>query len=264
MQNRKRSNMAALLQYTILFCILAAGIFGGLMISHKTFIQGGDGIKQGYFRTVEIQHQLERLLSGEGVQLWSWSKLLGMSVQTNRFWNLFDWIAAAFPAGYIELGYTIAALMRIWCGGAVFLALMRYTGRSVFAGVLGAVLYDFTGCTIVTGLVHADMLLNVYLFPLLVLSVEAVYKGRSPALFSLATGLYVLTSFYSSYMAAVAIVPFILLRYFAYSDFDLKDYARNTCRFALYGLLGICVGGFQFIQDFTALSGASSCRAASV
>ena len=250
--------MAALLQYTILFCILAAGIFGVLMISHKTFIQGGDGIKQGYFRTVEIQHQLERLLSGEGVQLWSWSKLLGMSVQTNRFWNLFDWIAAAFPAGYIELGYTIAALMRIWCGGAVFLALMRYTGRSVFAGVLGAVLYDFTGCTIVTGLVHADMLLNVYLFPLLVLSVEAVYKGRSPALFSLATGLYVLTSFYSSYMAAVAIVPFILLRYFAYSDFDLKDYARNTGRFALYGLLGICVGGFQFIQDFTALSGASS------
>ncbi|MBQ8007620.1 MAG: YfhO family protein [Lachnospiraceae bacterium] len=257
MQNRKRSNMAALLQYTILFCILVLGIYGVLIINHKSFIQVGDGIKQGYFWTAELKHQMEKLLAGEGLQLWSWSKLLGMCVQTNRYWDPFNWIAAAFPVGYIELGYTVATLLRLYCGGVAFLALMRYSDLSVFASVSGAALYTFTGYSIVTGLYYTDLLINGYLFPILVLSVEAVYKGKSPAFFSIATGLYLLSNFYFAYMAAITIILYILLRYFAYKEFELIDYAKNTGRFVVYGVIGICIGGIQFVPDFAALSKAS-------
>ena len=132
-QNRRKANLAAFLQFTILFCILVVGIYGVLIISHKSFLKGGDGIKQGYFWTVELKHQMEMLLRGEGLQLWSWSKFLGMSVQTNRYWDPFNWLAASFPVGYIELGYTVAALLRIYSGGVAFLALMRYTGARCLA-----------------------------------------------------------------------------------------------------------------------------------
>ena len=100
--------------------------------------------------------------------------------------------------------------------------------------------------------------MNLYLFPLLVISVEMIYKGKSPVFFSLATGLYLVSNFYYSYMAAISIILYILLRYFAYKKFDLKEYARNIGRFVLFGLAGLCVGSIQFIPDFAALSEASS------
>ena len=258
LQNRKRSDRAAFLQYTILFCILVIGIYGVLIISHKSFIRVGDGLKQGYFWTVELKHYIDKLFSGKGISVWSWSKILGMSVETSNYWDPFNWIAAAFPAGYIELGYTITALMRIYCGGAIFLVLMRYTGLSVFASVLGAAAYAFSGYNIATGIAQADFLMSIYLFPLLVLSVEMVYKGRSPAYFSLATALYVVSKFYYSYMAALSIIPYILLRYFAYRKFEAKDFAKNAGKFVLYGIIGVCIGGIQFLSDFAALSEAST------
>lgn len=257
-QDRRKANLAALVQFSILFCILVVGIFGVLIISHKSFIKTGDGIKQGYFWTVELKHQMEMLFGGKGLQVWSWSKFLGMSVQTNRYWDPFNWIAAAFPAGYIELGYTIATLLRFYCGGVAFLALMRYSGLKVFSSVFGAAAYTFCGYSMVTALVQADFLMNLYLFPLLVITVEMIYKGRSPAFFSLATGLCLVSNFYCAYMSAISIILYILLRYFAYREFSLKDYAASTGRFVLYGFIGLCIGGIQFIPDFAALSGAST------
>ena len=257
-QNRKSLNTAALLQFTILFCILVLVIYWVFIINHKSFIKTGDGIKQGYFMTVELKHQMEMLFAGKGLQLWSWSKLLGMSVQTNRYWDPFNWLAAAFPVGYIELGYTIAALLRFYCGGVAFLAMLRYMGRSVFSAVFGAAVYTFTGYTIVTGMIYPDLLMNIYLFPLLVISVEMIYRGKSPAFFSIMTGVYLVSNFYYSYMAAISIILYILFRYFAYRQFDLKDYAATIGRFMIYGIIGLCIGGIQFIPDFASLSEAST------
>lgn len=258
LQNRRKSNRAAFLQYSILFCILVAGIYGVMIINHRSFLRFPDGIKQMYFWTTELRYQMKMLFEGEGLQMWSWSKFLGMSVQTSRYWDPFNWISAAFPAGYIELGCTVTALLRIYCGGAAALALMRYSGLSVFASVFGAAAYAFTGYNIVTGLMHSEFLANIYLFPLMVLSVEAVYKGKSPAFFSLATGLYLVTNLYYSYMAAFSIILYIMLRYFAYRTIEIKDYAINTARFAFYGIVGILIGSIQFLPDYQALSWAST------
>ena len=257
-QNRRKENLAAFLQFSILFCILVVGIYGVLIIGHRSFLQLGDGVKQGYFWTVELKHQMEKLFGGKGLQLWSWSKFLGMSVQTSRYWDPFNWLASSFPVGYVELGYTVTTLLRIYAGGAAALALLRYSGRSVFASVFGATAYAFTGYSIVTGLVHSEFLANLYLFPLLVISVEAIYKGKTPVFFSLLTGLYLVTNLYYSYMAAFSIILYILLRYFAYREFEIKDYAVNTARFAFYGITGILIGSIQLLPDYQALSWAST------
>ena len=257
-KTQKRLNRIAIVQYTILFSLLVLLIYAVLIINHRSFIKGGDGLKQGYFWTVELKHYIETLLEGKGLTLWSWSKLLGMSVPTARYWDPFNWIAAAFPVGYIELGYTITALLRMYCGGLAFLALMRYSGLRVFAGVFGAVLYAFSGYSIVLGLEQADFLINLYLFPLLVITVEMIYKGKSPAFFSIRTGLYLISYLYSAFMAAVSIILYIVLRYFAYNEFSVKGFAINLGKFVFYGVVGICIGCIQLLPDYKMLSMAST------
>lgn len=244
--------------YTLLFCVLVLGVYGVLIVSHRSFIQGGDGYKQGYFWTVELKRQMENLAAGGGISLWSWSKGLGMDVQTNYILDPFNWIAAAFPAGYIELGYTLSVLLKMYCGGLAFLAFMRYTGAGVFESLFGSISYVFAGYFIVIGLIHADAMFSIFMFPLLILGTEMIYREKTPVLFIFSVAAYLIRFLYYAYMAGVAVFVYILLRYFAYREFSIKDYLRNLGRFIVWGTTGILLAGFQLMVDVPALFGASS------
>ena len=256
--NRKKENLLTAVQYTLLFCVLILGVYGVLILSHRSFIQGGDGYKQGYFWTVELKKQIESLAAGDGMSLWSWSKGLGMDVQTNYILDPFNWIAASFPAGYIELGYTLAVILKMYFGGLAFLAFMRYAGAGVFESLFGSISYVFAGYFIVIGLIHADAMFSIFMFPLLILGVERIYKGKSPVLFVFSVAYYLIRFLYYAYMAGVAVFIYILLRYFAYHEFEIKDYFRSLGRFIVWGLTGIFIAGFQLMVDVPALFGASS------
>ena len=256
--NRKKENLLTAVQYTLLFCVLILGVYGVLILSHRSFIQGGDGYKQGYFWTVELKKQIESLAAGDGMSLWSWSKGLGMDVQTNYILDPFNWIAASFPAGYIELGYTLAVILKMYFGGLAFLAFMRYAGAGVFESLFGSISYVFAGYFIVIGLIHADAMFSIFMFPLLILGVERIYKGKSPVLFVFSVAYYLIRFLYYAYMAGVAVFIYILLRYFAYHEFEIKDYFKSLGRFIVWGLTGIFIAGFQLMVDVPALFGASS------
>ena len=256
--NRKKENLLTAVQYTLLFCVLTLGVYGVLILSHRSFIQGGDGYKQGYFWTVELKKQIESLAAGDGISLWSWSKGLGMDVQTNYILDPFNWIAASFPAGYIELGYTLAVILKMYFGGLAFLAFMRYAGAGVFESLFGSISYVFAGYFIVIGLIHADAMFSIFMFPLLILGVERIYKGKSPVLFVFSVAYYLIRFLYYAYMAGVAVFIYILLRYFAYHEFEIKDYFKSLGRFIVWGLTGIFIAGFQLMVDVPALFGASS------
>jgi len=254
----KRENVKLLLRYSLLFCILTLCVYGVLILSHKSFIQTGDGIKQGYFWTAELKRQIERLMAGGGISLWSWSRGIGLDVRTSFYLDPFNWIAALFPAGYIELGYTVAAVLKLYFGGLAFLAVTREEGLGAFAGIFGSLSYVFSGYFVAVSLVHSEILVNAYMFPLLVLGTERLYKGKSPLVFSLAVAYYLMANVYCAYMGAVAIVIYILIRYFAYHEFEIRDYLRTAGVFIAFGLVGICISAFQLFMDAADLMGASS------
>ena len=257
-KSRRKENLMMILQYTLVFCVLVLGIYGVLILSHRSFIQGGDGYKQGYFWTVELKKQIESLAAGGGISLWSWSKGLGMDVQTNYILDPFNWIAAAFPAGYIELGYTLSVLLKMYCGGLAFLAFIRYAGAGVFESIFGSIGYVFSGYFIVIGLIHADAMFSIFMFPLLILGVERIYRGKSPLIFIISVACYLIRFLYYAYMAGVAVFIYILLRYFAYREFSVKDYLKTVGGFIVWGFTGIMLAGFQLMLDVPALFTASS------
>ena len=248
-----------ILIYTILFGVLTAGIFVVFILAHKSFIQYGDGYKQGYFWVVEVRQQLQDLASGEGFHLWSWSKGMGMNTLEGYLVDPFMILAALFPPGYIELGYTVANLLKMYFGGFVFLLFCRFVNLDGYKCVVGSLCYAFSAWFIEVALCQSSLLMNAYLFPLLVLSVEWVYRKKNPIFFMIVVAYYMMRTFYFSYMSAIVIILYILLRYFAYNDsFSIKEYLINAGKFICYGICGCLMSFIVMIPYLSELRDAST------
>ena len=253
------STKKIVLIYSLLFAGTALSVFIIFVLAHKSVIQYSDGYKQAYFWVVEVRQQLEDLLHGEGFHMWSWNKGLGMNTSIGHLIDPFMVLAALFPAGYIELGYTIATILKMYFGGLAFLAFMRFVGQKDVQCIFGPLCYAFSGWVIEVALCQSSFLLNLYLFPLLVLSVDWVYKGRNPIFFIAVVAYYMIRNFYFSYMAAIVIIIYIILRYFAYHDqFSIKDFALRIVKFILYGIAGCLISSFTMLTSVTDLSGSST------
>lgn len=245
--------------YTLLFGAVAACIFAVLILLHKSVIQYSDGYKQAYFWVVEVKQQIGDLLSGEGFNMWSWSKGLGMNTSIGHLIDPFMVLAALFPAGYIELGYSVATVLKMYCGGLAFLAFARFVRMKDFHCVFGSLCYTFSAWFIEVGLCQSSFLMNAYLFPLLVLSVEWVYRKKTPVFFIAIVAYYMIRNFYFSYMAAIIIIIYIVIRYFAYNDsFKIGSFALQLGKFILYGISGCLISSFTMLTSVTDLSGSST------
>ena len=247
------------LQYTLLFCIFTAGIFAVLILSHRNFMQFHDAYKQGAFRLLELQNQLHSILAGDGFSFWSWYEGPGLDEPLENFVDPCSFIGSMFPLKYIELGFTVAALLRMYLGGLTFLIMGRENGLGRRQNLTGAILYVFTACFIGLALRQSEHLVNAYLFPLLVTSVDRIYKKKSPVPFVLAVAYYMIVAIYFAYMSGIVIVIYIALRYFAYNDeFKAGDYFRTMLGFIGYGLTGMMLSAFTSVFSAFSIMRASS------
>lgn len=242
--------------YTILFCILMAGIFAMFILEGRSFVNHADAYDQGYFWTVEMKHNLDSLFSGGGYPVWSWDR--GTGIDTKMPIDPFLVIASLFPAGYVELGYTVAILLRLYFAGIAFILFCKEVKLSNFQALVGSLCYVATTWTINLSLMQGQFIDLFILFPLLVMSVDRIYKGKSPAPFMLIVGITVGINYYLAYMSAIGIIIYILFRYFAYEKFSLRTYLAYIGRFILYGVTGIMIGAVFVLVTIQTLSGAST------
>ena len=255
----KNDNNRIFLQYTVLFCIFAAGIFCALIIFQRSFMQFRDAYTQGAFRLLELRNQAGSLARGDGFSFWSWYEGPGIDEPLDNFIEAGMIAGALFPQKYVELGLTAAALFRMYLGGIAFILMGKEVGLSRRQNLIGSLLYVFSACFIGMAIRQSEMLLNAYLFPLLVCTAERVYKKKNPLPFMLVVAYYTAVAIYNAYMSAIVIIIYILIRYWHYNDkFDGKEYALTAGRFMLYGVLGILLSAFTSLFSIETLRRASS------
>lgn len=245
-----------ILTYTILFCILMAGIFALFIAEGRSFVNQADAYDQGYFWTVEMKHHLDSLFAGDGYPVWSWDR--GTGLDTKLPIDPFLVISSFFPAGYVELGYTVAIILRLYFAGIAFILFGKEVRLSNFQSLVGALCYISATWTINLSLMQGQFIDMFILFPLLAMSVDRVCKGKSPAMFMLIVGITVGINYYLAYMAAIGIIIYIFFRYFTYNDFAFKSYMAYIGRFILYGVTGIMIGAVFVLVTIQTLSGAST------
>lgn len=255
----KCDNKSIILQYSVLFCIFAAGIFCALIIFQRSFMQFRDAYTQGVFRLLELRNQAGSLLRGDGFSFWSWYEGPGIDEPLENFIEAGLLVGALFPQKYIELGLTAAALFRMYLGGIAFILMGNEVGLSRRQNLIGSLLYVFSACFIGMAIRQSEMVLNAYLFPLLVWTAERAYKKKSPLPFILVVAYYTAVAIYNAYMSAIVIIIYILIRYWHYNDkFDGKEYALTAGRFMLYGVLGILLSAFTSLFSIATIRRAST------
>lgn len=222
------------LYYSVLFVIVSSGIFSVFFICGNSFIEYGDGFRQGCFNILNLKHVYSSILSGNGIPLWNWSKGFGAP---NKFLpDPFNTIAALFPLRHLELGISISILMKIYCGGLAFLFFTHQMHMSNYKCLSGSICYAFSTWFLNIAVFQSVFLFTSYVIPLVILSIDWIARGKTPLLFIASVVYTLIRDPYTAYIIAIAAIIFMLLRYFTYNDlFSIKSYITYVLRFIIYG-----------------------------
>lgn len=253
----KRKIILLLVSYTVMFAVIAAGVFFWFFSNGKTFINEYDALDQGYFWTVELKDNIHSFLSGNGYPQWHWYKGTGMESKSPT--DIFALIAIAFPDSMLDIGYTVAVIVRLYCSGLAFIAFAKEVKLSNYQALMGAVCYVFSTWIIDVSLIQAQFINITVILPLVIAGVDRIYKGKSPAVFMITVAWAMCNSIYLGYMVGICTVLYILLRYFAYCEkFSIKEYLVYIAKFMGYGIVGIAVSMAVTITTIGTLMGAST------
>lgn len=251
-----KNTTSLVLTYTVLFCLTMAGIFALFILHGKSFVNHADAYDQGYFWTVEMRNNLDSLFSGKGYPLWSWDR--GMGMDTKLPIDPFLILAAIFPVGSVELGYTVAIVLRLYFAGLAFIFFCKQVDLDNFQALIGSLFYVASAWTINTALIQGQFMGMMIIFPLLVASVDRILQGKSPWLFIATVAFAVALNYYLAYMAAIGVIIYLILRYFHYNEFKPKSYFAYLGRFVLYGSAGIMIAAVFVLITIRTVMGAST------
>ena len=241
--------------YTILFIVISFFAFFWFIIVGKTFVYNGDGYLQHYSFLVKLRRFITDTFSGNGASLWSWDLGLGSDTLGNFaiiICDPFAYIAAAFKPKFIDIGYTISVILRLYAAGLTMIAFLRYRNKSYLQCIIGGVTYAFSSWAIGSSLAHAFFLNPLILFPLIILGLDKIDKEKKPFIFVLAVFLSLITSFYFSYMSALLAVTYIVVKYFLENGNkkSVADFFKRFFKFVFYAVLAVFIASPVFIPVF--------------
>lgn len=227
---KNHARICVFFSYTILFSIICLTIFSSFIICNKTFVWDADGYLQHFPILQKVRSLCASLLHGEGISFWSWDIGLGADTIGNLFQVLFDpfeYIAAAFPTKYLDIGYSVSIILRLYTAGITFLIFSRGMHFQSNTALMGSIGYAFCTWMIGSAMHQSTFLMPAILFPLLVLGIEYYFNNRSPVLFIISVAWIIVSSVYFAYMTAIGSSIYILIRYF----FLKTSYKKNLLNF---------------------------------
>ena len=246
MHNFKKAKDNIVFIYSVIFLIAAFLTFFYFLIMGKTFIFKVDANMQQYPLLVELRRIVGRFLRGDGFAFWVDHIGLGSDTIGNLgiiIMDPFNYIAAAFPVKYIDIGYTIAVLLRMYAAGLSMMAFLRYHSFSRKNVIFGSISYAF--CFWSVGVIrHAFFLLPLILFPLVILGIDMVFDKRKPYVLIAAVVGSLVTYIYFAYMTAIIAFIYIVVRYLVDDRSEkksIKDFFYQMLLFIVPVLIAACI-----------------------
>lgn len=262
---QKNSTGNALKTYTAAFVFTALLCYVIFIVKGTSLIKFGttnvDGLTQTYPAYVAIRHMFRDLFAGKGLSAWTWS--LGLGGDTfeyfgSKLFNPLTYLIILFPDDKIDLGYTLATILRQYLTGLTFLLCMREVKLDVRQSVAGALSYAFSGWVFGTVLNQGSFSNAAVVLPLLVMGTEKIYKKKSPLLFILSVAFCLTTGVTWTYISGIVIVGYWFARYHDYHGGEgMAEFFRNFGQYAMYGICGIMIA-FPFILSMLSSMGAAT------
>ena len=263
-----------LLIFTPLFLITAAAVYGSLILTGTTLLRahGGniDGIAQIYPSYAMIKHSVDSVLSGNGIDGYTWSYGLGGSffdIFKSRLFIPFTYLITQVPQQYMDVGYSLVTVLKEYFCGVAFLFFGREVKLRADQNILGAYSYAFSAWVIRASLAQDSFTMAAILLPLLIMGTDRILKGKSPLVFILSVVFYVISGVLWAYIAGIVIIVYFVMRYPAYygrrgicTEAGQKSpgFFRSFGAFLGYGIIGILLSAMFIISIVYTMGGATT------
>lgn len=227
--------------YSILFFLICGIVFLPLFVFQRTLIWDSDGYLQWYAIISKVKNVVLDFFHGKGFSFWSWDTGLGSDLIGDyafAFCDPFSYLAVFFEDKYLDVAYSVIVVLKMYLGGMVILGFTRYHKKKDWLCILCALGYAF--CAWSVGCLRHDFFMSqLILFPLLIWGVDRVYDKKSPVVLILSVMASVITSLYFSYMSAIFVVIYIVMKYFLYEENrNIRNFCVRMLSFILYAIIG--------------------------
>lgn len=240
------------IHYTLLFFVLHSLLFSQFHIAGKSYLwtEDGGGLhlpKMLYVADV-VQNAITSLFSGEGMWLPTYDFTLGTREMEIRIEAL-QVLSAFWPMEKMDVLYDLLVVVRFYLTGLSFSILGFYFKKKPLPVLIGSVSYMFCGFAIYAGVRHPSYLSPLIFFPILIMGVDMVIRGKKGYLL---TGivLFILTAgVYFAYMMALACIFYTIVRFFdVYKEHRVKNFFIVVGRLTLYVLPGVLMSSAFMLQ----------------
>ncbi len=265
----KSKRYAYFLVYTVCFGFMALFVFRYHLIFRKTFIDGGDGISQHYntllYYSGLLREAAGKLISGRLSEIPMWDLRLGLGEDILQILNYhevgdpFALLAAICPASRMDWLYTFIFILRLYLGGLAFSAFSFFHGNGRFSTLLGSFIYVFSGYTLVAVMRHLMFGVVILTFPLILLGIDRVLKGKRPWLFIFSVFLAAISNFYLLYIQGILCVLYLIFRLIRLKGggMKLKEACVRLLSLGLGGLLAFMLSAVVLLPVLYIMLGAS-------
>ena len=250
--------------YTIIFILIAAGVFQTFWRHDITLIHTDDGWAQHYHALVYYAQWwrsiLRTLFTEHRLVIPQWSASIGYGsdiITTLSYYVMGDplnLLSVAVPVRYMAYCYSFLMILRLYLAGLAFSAYCRYLGKKSDTAILaGAICYVFCGYALFGAIKHPFFLNPMIYFPLILTGVEKVKDGKSPVQLALSVGLAAFSNFYFFYMLVVFTILYVCVRVVAcYKKTEIKEAIFLILRVGLISFVGVLISGILLVPTLNA------------
>lgn len=193
--------------------------------------------------------------------LYSWD--IGMGVNFSALYAYYlaspvNWLLLLCPKKYIIEFMTLAIVLKIGLSGLSFSwYLKRHFGTRDFGVGLFGIFYALSGymAAYSWNIMWLDCIL---LFPLVLLGVENLVKGKSGILYCLTLGMCILSNYYISIMICIFMVIYVIAQVIINPPGSIVKLAVTGLRFAVYSLLAGGLAAVVLLPEIYALQATAS------
>lgn len=244
---------------SLCFGALIGAIIGIITFAPVWLQHGGQYMEYGdyFLQYVPFIKELKRMLLS-GSLSWSWNSFLGDgfigAYSYYTVFNPFAWIVALFPDRHILYGTMFATILKLSISMiAAMLYMRRFCKKDSYA-LIGALLYTFSGFTLVN--TNFYFFLDVIaVFPFVLYGLEQLIFENKKTVYVLALMLNAAINYYFFVSTVFLVIIYVVFRLNLYKPSAWKNQRKTFCRIVLYSVIGTGLAGFALVPSFYAILG---------
>ena len=246
--------------YTLIFALLFFCCFEIYLLRYdKSILWKSDTYEMHYLQFLYLGRWIRTGLQTGRFPLWDPAIGYGADYLASGISPLCDplnWISIIFPERSAEAGFHLVTALRLYFCGLSFSWFGFRRRQKAYAVLCGAIIYTFCACSY-TGLYQSGFLVPMYMLPLLIAGTDELFDRNRPMLYVAALSFCALNSFYITYMLALLIIAYCLLKWCFLKKPAQTPLAffRVVGRFLLYSSWSAAIAAASLIPAALLMSG---------